>query len=103
MDDLNSFTSSLELPYTVLTTTASPMKLFDPLLKDKVSIHASNESDSFIIEDVPHHRKATIIIEGIIIPILAAFGVVGNIASIIHFGSNLRRMNHLSNSSHVWI
>ena len=94
MDDSNSFINSLETPYVVLTTTASSMIVFDPLLKDKFIIHPSNESDSFIVEEVPHHRKATIIIEGIIIPILATFGVVGNVASIIHFGSNLRRMNH---------
>ena len=94
MDDSNSFINSLQTPYMVLTTTVSSMKVFDPLLKDKFIIHPSNESDSFIVEEVPHHRKATIIIEGIIIPILATFGVVGNVASIIHFGSNLRRMNH---------
>ena len=95
MTDSNDHMKSLMSPsYTILTTTFSSIKVFDPLLEDDFVIQTSNDSDSLIMEDLPHHRKATILIEGIIIPIVGFIGIIGNIASIIHFGSSQRRRHN---------
>ena len=101
MSDLNNSvatattTSTVAYPfYTILTSTLPSIKVFDPILEDAIIVQPLNDSDSLLIEDIPDHRKATIVIEGIILPIFGLIGIIGNIASIIHFGTNQRRRHN---------
>ena len=80
--------------YTILTTTFPSIKLFDPILEDAIVVQPLNDSDSLLLEAVADHRKATIVIEGIILPIFGFFGIIGNIASIVHFGTDQRRRHN---------
>ena len=93
-DSSDHMKSFIPPSYTILTTTFSSIKVFDPLLEDDFVIQPLNDSDSLLIRDLPYHRKATILIEGVIIPIFGFIGIIGNIASIIHFGSSQRRRHN---------